>query len=96
MKRFTASVERTKSGTFLVRGGIGREPGARKTYHEVGEHEEAIIDGERLVGRSLAKALRDKLKNSFRAEDLGVIDTTLTLEALHKIHSTSYRQRLSA
>lgn len=79
MPHFRVWIETTKKGTFLVRHEDAL--GNRATDYCVGPYEDAVIDGKKVTGKTLAKRFRDKVKQRFVGGELGSVDPSLLLSA---------------
>lgn len=77
MAHFRIWIETTKKGTFLVRHEDAL--GNRTTDYCVEPYQEAVMDGKRIVGKTLAKKLRDQVKQKFFNDELGSVDPSLLI-----------------
>lgn len=87
MIKFKPWVEPTRAGNFLVRhrDGKTRLPNGRWkvfTDHCIDKDQSLVIDGKKVTGRKLAEVFADKLIERFHKGELGIVDSSESLEKL--------------
>lgn len=89
MANFTVTVEENPRNPNILfvrhRDGKTKLPNGRwKRFHDytIDKNESQIIDGKRVTGKYLANALAEKVKQRYYNNELGIVDSTETIEEL--------------
>lgn len=80
MAKFSVWLEKQESGSILVRH--RNTDGSRETDYCVAETDRATVNGEELVGKSLAKAYANLVRDRFRNGELGASDLKAEIQPL--------------
>ncbi len=80
MANFKAWVETTRAGNYLVRHQT--DGGPKRTDYHIEKMDSSILDGKKLVGKNLANALSERVKQRYYQGELGECDLTEPLEPL--------------